>query len=39
VAAYTDLEVLGVPGPATNLKITFPEDVALAEQLLHPDSP
>jgi 2-C-methyl-D-erythritol 4-phosphate cytidylyltransferase len=39
VAAYTDLEVLGVPGPATNLKITFPEDVALAERLLHPDSP
>jgi 2-C-methyl-D-erythritol 4-phosphate cytidylyltransferase len=39
VAAYTDLEVRGVPGPATNVKITFPEDVALAEHLLHPDSP
>ena len=27
VAAYTDLRVTGVPAPATNLKITFPEDV------------
>jgi 2-C-methyl-D-erythritol 4-phosphate cytidylyltransferase len=34
VARYTDLEVRGVPAPATNLKITFPEDVALAERLL-----
>lgn len=34
VAAFTDLAVHGVPGPATNLKITFPEDVALAERLL-----
>ena len=34
VAAYTDLPVHGVPGPATNLKVTFPEDVALAERLL-----
>lgn len=33
-AAYSHLEVVGVPGPATNLKITFPEDVALAERLL-----
>lgn len=32
--AYTDLEVRGVPSPATNLKITFPEDVGLAERLL-----
>jgi 2-C-methyl-D-erythritol 4-phosphate cytidylyltransferase len=34
VAAYTDVVVHAVPGPATNLKITFPEDVALAERLL-----
>jgi 2-C-methyl-D-erythritol 4-phosphate cytidylyltransferase len=34
VAAYTDLEIHGVPSPATNLKITFPEDVARAECLL-----
>lgn len=34
VAAYTDVAVHAVPGPATNLKITFPEDVALAERLL-----
>jgi 2-C-methyl-D-erythritol 4-phosphate cytidylyltransferase len=34
VAAYTDLEVRAVPAPATNLKVTFPEDVALAERLL-----
>jgi 2-C-methyl-D-erythritol 4-phosphate cytidylyltransferase len=32
--AYTDVAVHGVPSPATNLKITFPEDVALAERLL-----
>jgi 2-C-methyl-D-erythritol 4-phosphate cytidylyltransferase len=32
--AYTDVEVRGVPAPATNLKITFPEDVGLAERLL-----
>jgi 2-C-methyl-D-erythritol 4-phosphate cytidylyltransferase len=37
VAAYTDLVVLGVPAPATNLKITFAEDLALAERLLSPD--
>ena len=36
VRAYTDLAVHGVPGPATNLKITFPEDVALAARLLTP---
>jgi len=35
VAAYTDLGVHAVRGPATNLKITFPEDIALAERLLH----
>jgi 2-C-methyl-D-erythritol 4-phosphate cytidylyltransferase len=34
--AYTDVPVHGVPAPATNLKITFPEDVALAERLLGP---
>lgn len=34
IEKYTDLEVHGVPGPATNLKVTFPEDVALAERLL-----
>lgn len=32
--AYTDVRVHGVAAPATNLKITFPEDVALAERLL-----
>lgn len=34
VAAYTDLPVRLVGAPATNLKVTFPEDVALAERLL-----
>ena len=34
VAAYTDLPVHAVPAPATNLKITFTEDVALAERLM-----
>ena len=34
VSAYTDLPVHAVPGPATNVKVTFPEDVALAERLL-----
>ena len=34
VAAYTDLAVVGVRAPATNLKITFAEDLALAERLL-----
>jgi 2-C-methyl-D-erythritol 4-phosphate cytidylyltransferase len=38
VAAYTDLAVLGVPAPATNLKVTFAEDLALAERLLSPRS-
>jgi 2-C-methyl-D-erythritol 4-phosphate cytidylyltransferase len=33
-AAYTDLPVVAVPTEATNLKITFPEDVAAAEVLL-----
>jgi 2-C-methyl-D-erythritol 4-phosphate cytidylyltransferase len=35
VEAYTDLEIRCVDSPATNIKITFPEDVALAERLLH----
>lgn len=34
VATYTDLVVRGVPAPATNLKITFAEDLTLAERLL-----
>jgi 2-C-methyl-D-erythritol 4-phosphate cytidylyltransferase len=34
VAAYTALEIHAVPAPATNLKITFPEDVALAQRLV-----
>jgi 2-C-methyl-D-erythritol 4-phosphate cytidylyltransferase len=36
VERYTDLTIHAVPSPATNLKITFPEDVALAERLLGP---
>jgi 2-C-methyl-D-erythritol 4-phosphate cytidylyltransferase len=31
---YTDVEVVGVPSTAANLKVTFPEDVRLAETLL-----
>ena len=31
---YTDLPVVAVRGGATNLKVTFPEDVAVAERLL-----
>src|SRR4051794_19718104 len=34
VARYTDLPIHAGPAPATNLKITYPEDVALAERLL-----
>ena len=34
VEAYTDLEIRCVPSPATNVKITYPHDVALAERLL-----
>jgi 2-C-methyl-D-erythritol 4-phosphate cytidylyltransferase len=33
VAAYGDVVVTAVPGSALNLKVTFPEDVALAEEL------
>jgi 2-C-methyl-D-erythritol 4-phosphate cytidylyltransferase len=31
---YSDVVVVGVPSSASNLKVTFPEDVALAEALL-----
>lgn len=31
---YTDVAVVGVPSTAGNLKVTFPEDVRLAESLL-----
>lgn len=34
VEQYTDLEIHCVDSPATNIKITFPEDVSLAERLL-----
>lgn len=34
IERYTHLDIHCVPCPATNLKITFPEDVALAERLL-----
>lgn len=34
VERYTDLDVRAVPSPATNLKVTFPEDVAVAERLV-----
>ena len=34
VEEYTDLEIHCVESPATNIKVTFPEDVALAERLL-----
>ncbi len=36
---YADLAVVGVPSTAANLKVTFPEDVALAEALLAPLTP
>jgi len=38
VATYTDLVVHGVPAPATNLKVTFAEDLTLAERLLGTDA-
>jgi 2-C-methyl-D-erythritol 4-phosphate cytidylyltransferase len=34
VERYTDLAIHCVPSPATNIKITFPEDVSLAERLM-----
>jgi 2-C-methyl-D-erythritol 4-phosphate cytidylyltransferase len=33
VSAYADVPVAAVPGSALNLKVTFPEDVALALEL------
>ncbi|WP_374454775.1 2-C-methyl-D-erythritol 4-phosphate cytidylyltransferase [Nocardioides sp.] len=38
VAAYRDLAVAAVPSSALNLKVTFPEDVALAVELSPPRS-
>lgn len=34
VARHSDLPIVAVPAPATNLKVTFADDVALAERLL-----
>ena len=34
VAAHSDLTVVAVPGEASNLKVTYPEDVTVAERLL-----
>ncbi|HET9828888.1 MAG TPA: 2-C-methyl-D-erythritol 4-phosphate cytidylyltransferase, partial [Nocardioidaceae bacterium] len=34
IERYTDVPVLCVPGDAGNIKITFPEDLFLAERLL-----
>ena len=31
---YAEITVVGVPSTAANLKVTFPEDLALAERLL-----
>ena len=39
VAAYTDVTIACVPGPATNLKVTYPEDVALAARLVGGEIP
>ncbi|MGH3445782.1 MAG: IspD/TarI family cytidylyltransferase [Nocardioidaceae bacterium] len=33
VERYADLDVVAVSAPASNLKVTFPEDLALAERL------
>ncbi len=38
VEEYTDVQIHCVASPATNVKITFPADVALAERLLHRES-
>ncbi len=38
IAAYADVTVAAVPSTALNLKITFPEDVALALELSPPQS-
>lgn len=34
LAEFTDLTITAVPGERTNIKVTFPEDVALATELL-----
>ncbi|HSS68295.1 MAG TPA: IspD/TarI family cytidylyltransferase [Nocardioidaceae bacterium] len=34
VQAFTDLEVVGVPGSADNLKVTFADDLAVVERLM-----
>jgi 2-C-methyl-D-erythritol 4-phosphate cytidylyltransferase len=34
VEAFTDLEVVGVPGPADNIKVTFADDLAVVERLM-----
>ena len=34
VARYSDLQVVAVPGEPGNLKVTYPEDLTVAEQLL-----
>jgi 2-C-methyl-D-erythritol 4-phosphate cytidylyltransferase len=31
---YADVTVVGVPSTAANLKVTFPEDLSLAERLV-----
>lgn len=31
---FTDLTIVGVPSSSTNLKVTYPEDLAVAEELL-----
>ena len=36
VERYTEVVIRAVPSPATNIKITFSEDVALAQRLLGP---
>jgi 2-C-methyl-D-erythritol 4-phosphate cytidylyltransferase len=36
---YSELPVVGVPSSPTNLKVTFPEDLALAESLLRRPPP
>ncbi len=36
---YADVSIAGVPSTTANLKVTFPEDVALAEELVEPLSP
>ena len=33
---YADVAIAGVPSTTANLKVTFPEDIALADALLEP---